>query len=398
MVESMNIDIEEFEGVTMDDQELEEHDELADCRDCEICYKNYAKIRCPQNWHDLGKKGTVDYYICEYCCKEILFFENEYISDGCGGDCNTDIPEHFFKEMLKEVASKNDLNESTKYKGNFLNKSNTILFGNCTISKNSYPSFIDIDELKIPATIYSGDYATFIKTHSEEIKVYDIKWIQEVKILFKEMKEKWDEVEFYSHKDLLVIRGQYNFALIQELKNTKNLLERETPVFQNSILNGMEFFKIHLQKPINISFERLSPDDFELFCEDLLKSMSFKNIKRIGGTSGDEGIDILATEEIKTFDGIEDRTWSVQCKKVSANLNMGDVGKEQLRAKAHSVYGLYGLLYILTSDLTSSTKRQIITYNMDLTNSIKINYFNKNDIENYLFQNPKLLRKWITKI
>jgi hypothetical protein len=158
----------------MDDEELEEHDELGDYRDCDICGKNYTKIQCPQCWDDLGDKGTVDYYVCENCCEEILFFDNEYISDGCIGDCNTGRPEKFFKEKLKELAAKNKLNESAKYNGNFLNKSKTVLFGNCTITKNSYPSFIDSDELKIPIAIYPGEYATFIKTHSEEIKVYDI--------------------------------------------------------------------------------------------------------------------------------------------------------------------------------------------------------------------------------
>ncbi len=380
----------------MDDQELEEHDELADYRDCDICGNHHTKIRCPQYGEDTGDKGPIYYYVCKNCCEESLFFDIEYISDGCTGDCNTGRPEKFFKKKLKELAVEYNLTESTKNKENFLNKHKTILFGNCSITKDSFPDFIVANQLKIPAAIYSGEYATFIKTHSEEIKVYDIEWIQEVKNLFKEMREKWEEVMLYSYKDTLLIRGYFNFALIQESKNTKDMLERETPVFQNSILNGIEFFNIYLQKPINISFERLTPDDFELFCVDLLKSMSsFKNVKRIGGTSGDEGIDILATEEIKTFDGVEDRTWSVQCKKVSTNLNFDDIGKEQIRASAHNVYGL---LYILTSDFTSATKRQISAYNENPRTSIKIAYFNRHQIENFLLQKPELLTKWISKI
>jgi hypothetical protein len=379
----------------MDDEELEYHDESEDYRECDICGENDTKIQCPQCWYDLEEKGTIEKYVCENCCKEILFSDNEYLSDGCIGDCNTGRPEEFFKERLKELAAKNKLNESTKYNGNFFNTSKTVLFGNCTITKNSYPPFIDENVLKIPVAIYSGEYATFIKTDSEEIKAYDIEWIQEVKNLFKEMKEKWEEVEFYSHKDTLLIRGYFNFALIQESNNIKDLLERETPVFENSILNGIEFFNIHLQKPINISFERLTPDDFELFSVDLLKSLSFKNIKRIGGTSGDDGIDIFATEEIKTFDGVEDRTWQVQCKRISDNLNFDDVAKEQLRACAH---GVYGLLYILSSDFTSPTKRQIKDYNEDTKNPIQIKYFNRYDIENFLLQKSELLKKWIYKI
>jgi hypothetical protein len=379
----------------MHDEELEEHDESEDFRECDICNENYTKIQCPQFWYDLEEKGTIDYYVCVNCCEEALFFENEYVSDGCTGDCNTGRPEKFFKEKLKELAVKYNLTESTQNKENFLNKPKTILFGNCALTRDSFPDFITAKQLKIPAAIYNGEYATFIKTHSKEIKVYDIEWIQEVKNLFKEMREKWEEVRLYSYKDTLLIRGYFNFALIQESKNTKDMLERETPVFQDSILNGIEFFNIHLQKPINISFERLTPDDFELFCVDLLNSMSFKNVKRIGGTSGDEGIDILATEEIKTFDGVEDRTWSVQCKKVSTNLNFDDIGKEQIRASAHKVYGL---LYILTSDFTSATKRQIPAYNENPKTSVKIAYFNRHQIENFLLQKPELLTKWISKI
>jgi hypothetical protein len=386
---------QEAEEVEIIEVPKEEHYEYEDFRVCDICCENETNIQCPQFWHDLGRKGTIDYYVCENCCQEALFFNNKYISDGCTGDCNTGRPENFFKEKLKELAVKYTLTESTKNKENFLNKHNTILFGNCSLTRDSLPSFIAENQLKEPAAIYSGEYATFIKTHSKEIKVYDIEWIQEVKNLFKEMREKWEEVTLYSFKNMLLIRGYFNFALIQESKNTKDMLERETPVFLDSILNGIEFFNIHLQKPLNISFEGLTPDDFELFCVDLLKSMSFKNVKRIGGTSGDEGIDILATEEIKTFDGVEDRTWSVQCKKVSTNLNFDDIGKEAIRASAHKVYGL---LYILTSDFTSPTKRQIPAYNENPKTSIKIAYFNRHQIENFLLQKPELLKKWSSKI
>lgn len=243
---------QEFELVKEDEviEEAEEHDDSEDYRECEICGDNYTKIRCPQIWHDLGKKGTIAYYVCDNCCIDNLFFENKYISDGCTGDCNTGRPEKFFKEKLKEWATENDLIGSTKYKGNFLNKDKTILFGNCGLTKDSYPDFIDARELKIPEAIYSGEYATFIKIHFEEIKVFDIEWILEAKDFFKEMREKWEEVTLYSHRDTLLIRGYFNFALIQESNNSKDMLERETPVFHNSILNGIEFFNIHLQKPI----------------------------------------------------------------------------------------------------------------------------------------------------
>lgn len=381
------------------EQNYDEYDEWEKYRTCEICFKeSETTIRCPQLWDDLGDKGTRDKYICENCCKDYLFWDCEYISDGCGGDCGTDIPKKFFENRLKEIASQEGLIESKKNKGIFSNKCKTILFGNCTIYRNSYPSFIEEDKLEEISAIYFGEYATFIKKQSGEIKVYNTEWIQEVKKLFLEMKERWPEgnpYSFYSYKGLFLIQGSFTWALVQYTENTNDLLDRESPNFQNLLLNGIEFFNIHLQRPLHISFERMTPDDFELFCVDLLKSESFKNVTRIGGTSGDDGMDILATEELNTFDGVEDRKWQVQCKNISTNLNFDDIAKEHMRACANNVDGL---LYIVSTDLTSPTKRKIADYNVNPKNQIQIRYYNKNKIESILLRKPELLKKWVCKI
>lgn len=225
----------------MDDQEIEEHDESEDYRECEVCDTNVTKIRCFQLQHDLGDKGTLEYFICEDCCEDYLFWDNEYLEDGCMGDCDADTPKIFFENRLKEMSSKLDLKESDKHKGNFLNKSKTVIFGNCTIYKDSYPSFIETNKLIIPSAIFPGEYATFVKNQSGKIKTYDIELIQEVKKLFSEMKENWAEATFYSYDNLLLIRGYYNWALVANTKKTDYLLERESSNFQTLLNNAKQF-------------------------------------------------------------------------------------------------------------------------------------------------------------
>lgn len=75
-----------------------------------------------------------------------------------------------------------------------------------------------------------------------------------------------------------------------------------------------------MSKRLSISFDKLSPSEFEQFCYDLLLSLGFKNLNWRKGTGhdaspSDQGRDIECQYTHKLPDGaLETQTWFVECK------------------------------------------------------------------------------------
>lgn len=128
-------------------------------------------------------------------------------------------------------------------------------------------------------------------------------------------------------------------------------------------------------------FAKLSDENFEAMCRDLLLEMNFQNIQIRGKTRApDGGVDITADEEYKTLIGTEKRKWIFQCKHMKGQIDRRDLSEvPDLLQEFHADY--YGLFY--SGYFTPNTLDRIDSMNQ---NGVKIRGWDFSGLEILLAQ------------
>lgn len=145
---------------------------------------------------------------------------------------------------------------------------------------------------------------------------------------------------------------------------------------------------------INLKWNNLNSEEFELLCYDILSKIGFKNIDWYKGPL-DRGRDIIARKNIDVLPGKSESTiWIIECKHYTSR---GISVKDLVTSKgwADSLSDEIDYLLIMTSGhLTVSTKDWLNKLNSTGGQNYKIEYLEKIDLENILLGNPSLLKKY----
>ena len=140
----------------------------------------------------------------------------------------------------------------------------------------------------------------------------------------------------------------------------------------------------------NKDYGKMTDEDFEIMCRDLLYEMGFQNIQVRGKTrTPDNGIDITAEEEYQTLIGTEKRKWIFQCKHTKGQINRKDLSevRDLLREFNADSYGLFYSGYFSANTLDRmNTLRQ--------NEKIKIHGWDFNGLELLLTKFPKISMKY----
>lgn len=87
-----------------------------------------------------------------------------------------------------------------------------------------------------------------------------------------------------------------------------------------------------------IEWSKVTPEEFEKLCAELLELNGFSNIEWYGKSGGDKGRDITATRVEDRISGIRrEKRWIIQCKRyVSKRLSKQDVEGFLISAREHA--------------------------------------------------------------
>ena len=102
-------------------------------------------------------------------------------------------------------------------------------------------------------------------------------------------------------------------------------------------------------------WKRVSAEEFEKLCTELLELNGFENIQWYGSGGGDKGRDIVATKTESPISGVRrQRTWVVQCKRyVRTTVKKQAISDFLTAAREH---GPDAALIIITKTLTANVR------------------------------------------
>lgn len=219
--------------------------------------------------------------------------------------------------------------------------------------------------------------------------------IDKVIELFEQANEEWD-IESSIHyaidkRSWLIVTCGELWAIICPIKPESH----ETCfTFEKNKIRSLErdFMMVSPEHLWNRTFDftKLSDENFETMCRDLLVEMNFQNIQVRGKTRApDGGIDITADEEYKTLIGTEQRKWIFQCKHMKGQIDRKDLSEVQdLLREFHA--DCYGLFY--SGYFTPSTLDRIA--NICRNDRGKIQAWDFNGLEILLAKYPKVSMKY----
>jgi hypothetical protein len=143
---------------------------------------------------------------------------------------------------------------------------------------------------------------------------------------------------------------------------------------------------------IKLEWSKLSDNQFEDLCKDILQEDGFQNVQRMSGPgSGDMGQDIIAEEIVATKIGITItfRTL-IQCKNYGKSKTT--ISPKEIEEYANRAETLeYDFLLIMTSsDLSAQAKRIADIISHDKRRRIKINFWTESDLVGRIMQSPRI--------
>lgn len=140
-----------------------------------------------------------------------------------------------------------------------------------------------------------------------------------------------------------------------------------------------------------INFVRLSWQQFEDMCADLLEAAGFENVQP-GGRSGEMGLDVRAEERQCSRTGhVSTFTWMVQCKHYApsgSSVGPADIGEIFSYLSSHEAEGL---LVLATTDLTAHAIRMLKDFDEDPKHRFKAHFWDSRMIRNKLLLHPELV-------
>lgn len=227
------------------------------------------------------------------------------------------------------------------------------------------------------------------------IVIVNKKLIDKVVALFEQVNEEWD-IDSYIHYSLdqhlrLVVTCGELWAIICPINSDSH---EACFTFEKNKIKTLEhdFLQVAPEHLWNRTFDftKLTDEDFEIMCRDLLYEMGFQNIQVRGKTrTPDNGIDITAEEEYQTLIGTEKRKWIFQCKHTKGQINRKDLSevRDLLREFNADSYGLFYSGYFSANTLDRmNTLRQ--------NEKIKIHGWDFNGLELLLTKFPKISMKY----
>lgn len=146
-----------------------------------------------------------------------------------------------------------------------------------------------------------------------------------------------------------------------------------------------------------ISFNNLSPTEFEEFCFDLLQRLGFFNIDWRKGTGlktspADRGRDIVFQREYPDVDGTKYfETWFVECKHYTKGLPTKELQNLLSWANAERPDGV---IIIVSNFLSNSAKDYLENYRKNNKPAYKIKYWERPMLEKLVKNKISLLRKY----
>mgnify|MGYP001564327422 FL=1 len=147
----------------------------------------------------------------------------------------------------------------------------------------------------------------------------------------------------------------------------------------------------------SISFNKLSPTEFEEFCFDLLQKLGFFNIDWRKGTGlktspADRGRDIVFQKEYPDFDGTKSfETWFAECKHYTKGLPPKELQNLLSWANAERPDGV---IIIVSNFLSNSTKDYLENYRKNNKPAYKIKCWERPMLEKLVKNKISLLRKY----
>lgn len=139
-----------------------------------------------------------------------------------------------------------------------------------------------------------------------------------------------------------------------------------------------------------IDFEKLSGDDFEEFCKDLLSLKDFEEFESVGtsGSGSDRGRDLIMYKN--------GRKWVGQCKNRAESGN--SVGRNEFDAfNTMASYRSTGYLLLSATDITNPATSDLESIKEDENNDYTTDWLNYHDIESILLDNQELIWKFFVK-
>lgn len=138
-------------------------------------------------------------------------------------------------------------------------------------------------------------------------------------------------------------------------------------------------------------WKRLTPNQFEELCTDLLKHIGFENVKHFGA-SGDKGRDIICDKTITLGQGITERySYIIQCKHYLNGLGKHDLLNDLAAAKEHKFDNWW---LMTTAKLTPNLVDWLGQISRSDNYPFKINYMDQKSLEDLLSQFIQILARY----
>lgn len=149
-----------------------------------------------------------------------------------------------------------------------------------------------------------------------------------------------------------------------------------------------------MSKRLSISFDKLSPCEFEKLCYDLLLALGFKNLNWRKGTGyaaspSDQGRDIECQYTHKRPDGEpETQTWFVECKHYKKGVPPKVL--EAALSWAHAKQP-HKLLFVVSNFLSNQAKEYLDQYRINNKPKFEINVWERPKLEQIIASQSQLL-------
>ena len=147
-----------------------------------------------------------------------------------------------------------------------------------------------------------------------------------------------------------------------------------------------------------IDFNKISPEDFELLSEDLLRSLGF-TIESRPARGPDKGKDILATRYVTDIIGnVEEERYLVECKHLSkSNKSVleSDIGNFQAKLSLHKANRY---LLITTTIPSETVKDHLGAISRDPTNPYKAGFWARHDLARLLQENSLVRNRYFLQL
>ena len=322
-------------------------------------------------------------------------FDFDFVNNICEILTNVDIDIfcNYNEALLESVAKDSDFKESIIFKldGNRLLSEHGVAMIFTNDIKTALPTARIEDFIEIKDFYIGINYAIFRHPQSELIAVIDSKFIKQ----FIRIAEKYESLELSNMKYF----SDFSHLVYVEVERLKFLAattrnNEVAPVIEYEFLSNQiyELKRIAPKLPIKTSydFSHLSPDEFEMLCFDLLNTIGYSDVKRVGKTNApDGGMDILAEEEFRGLQKNVRIKWIFQCKHSPKSLNRQEISEIGDLMEEHKAKG-YGLF--CSNNLTPAAVNRLES-KKEKTNG-NVQYYGNAEMSAMIRNYPQLATKY----